>query len=72
MRGRSGGRVGVPFAPSVGAANGVFHVSEVLWAKKFSSWPIVGTSAASAPAVRLSSHSHAKITSIKSNGGSVA
>lgn len=61
MRGRLGGRIGVPFGPRVGRATGVFHLADVMQAAKYIGWPIVRSAVvdpvnrgADAPLVRMS------------------
>ena len=48
MRGRLGGRIGLPLGPLVGRATGMFHIADVMQAKKYIGWPIVRAD----PAVR--------------------
>lgn len=74
MRGRRGGRIGIPLGPLVGKANGVWHLAEVLLFKKSGGWPAV-TSVSSgrvADAVRTSPTGHIQFTQLKVNGGTLA
>jgi hypothetical protein len=77
MRGRLGGRIGVPFGPAVGKAQGVFHLADVLLARQYLGWPIVrtafDTSGRVAPALSASPAGHVQLfAQIKVNGGTLA
>lgn len=74
MRGRRGGRIGIPLGPLVGKANGVWHLAEVLLFKKAGGWPAVTTVSAGrdAPAVVCSPTTHITFEQVKVTGGSLA
>ncbi|NBW14689.1 MAG: hypothetical protein EBR82_42490 [Caulobacteraceae bacterium] len=75
MRGRRGGRIGIPLGPLVGKAGGIWHLAEVLLAKKSDGWPTVTAAASSsriAYAVRVSPAMHIQFTQLKVNGGTLS
>lgn len=76
MRGRRAGRIGIPLAPLVGKANGIFHLADVLLARKSTGWPVVTEqvqSGAIAASVRISPTPHvARLVEVKVNRGSLS
>ena len=77
MRGRRGGRVGIPIGPAVGQASGVFHVGEVLPYKKSGGWPVVTSgipdgNARIAPVFLISPTPHIRFEQVKVNGGTLS
>jgi len=75
MRGRRAGRIGIPLGPLTGKAGGIWHLAEVLLAKKSGGWPTVtaaASSSRSAEAVRTSPTAHIQFTQVKVNGGTLA
>ena len=75
MRGRRAGRIGIPLGPLVGKAGGVFHLAEVLLARKSTGWPIITAQVQSgdiAPVMRVSPAMHIQFTQLKVNGGTLS
>lgn len=75
MRGRRAGRIGLPFGPLVGKAGGIFHLAEVLLARKAGGWPIVTAPVVSggiAAAVKTSPTAHVQFAQVKVDGGTLA
>lgn len=75
MRGRRAGRIGIPLGPRVGKASGIFHLAEVLLARKSTGWPIITAQVQSgdiAPVMRVSPAMHIQFTQLKINGGTLS
>lgn len=75
MQGRPAGRIGIPFGPRTGRANGLFRLAEILVARKSTGWPIDSSAQASsrvAPAIASSATEHLKFTQVKTDGGTLA